>query len=62
MRPMTDAEVLAAIDRGMRRVWARFPDDRAAPREGEKAMTAQPSDAATPKRSPKSASARRSNA
>jgi hypothetical protein len=22
---MTDLEVLAAIDRGMRRVWARFP-------------------------------------
>jgi hypothetical protein len=25
MRTMTDAEVLAAIDRGIRRVWARFP-------------------------------------
>jgi hypothetical protein len=24
--PMTDAEILAAIDRGMRRVWARFPE------------------------------------
>jgi hypothetical protein len=27
-RPMTDDEVLAAIDRGMRRVWARFPPTR----------------------------------
>lgn len=25
MKTMSDSEVLAAIDRGMRRVWAKFP-------------------------------------
>jgi hypothetical protein len=42
MQPMTDAEVLAAIDRGMRRVWARFPASADAPRKAKEAPAAEP--------------------
>jgi hypothetical protein len=35
MRYLTDDEVLAAIDRGMRRVWERFPASPDASREAK---------------------------